>query len=219
MRILVGIDAESRTFRNIVTSNTLSTNQDKDAQLAAELNSAVEANGSFASSSSDSIDAAIADTVDIATEKFPNRKRRIFASVDIPQSVEQVWQVITDYEHLADFVPNLTKSTLLPSAEGRIRLEQVGAQCFLRFKFCARVVLDMTERFPHQLGFTMSEGDFTQFDGSWTLQPTAQGMQLSYEVLVQPPRAMPIALIEHHLCRSITINLLAIRTHSMQVAQ
>ena len=160
-----------------------------------------------------------ADTVNVSTEKHSNRRRRILASVTIPQSVEQVWQVITDYEHLADYIPNLTKSTLLPSPEGRIRLEQVGAQCFLKFKFCARVVLEMTESFPNQLGFTMSEGDFKQFEGTWRLSPTSQGTQLSYEVLVQPPRAMPVALIEHHLCRSITINLLAIKDYSMQLAQ
>lgn len=192
-----------------MNSNTLSTNEEKDAQLAAELKSAVQANG---------FEAASAEKVEISTEKHANRERRILASVVIPQSIEQVWQVITDYEHLADFIPNLTQSTLLPSPEGRIRLEQVGAQCFLRVKFCARVVLEMTENFPNQIGFTMSEGDFKQFEGTWRLQPTSQGTQLSYEVSVQPPRAMPVALIEHHLCRSITINLLAIREHAMRLA-
>ena len=192
-----------------MNSNTLSPQETNDAQLAAELQSAVQANGFSAQS---------AEKVDISTEKHPNRERRILASVIIPKSVEQVWQIITDYEHLADFIPNLTKSTLLPSPEGRIRLEQVGAQCFLKVKFCARVVLEMTENFPNRIGFTMSEGDFKQFEGSWNLQPTAEGTQLSYEVLVTPPRAMPVGLIEHHLCRSITINLLAIRQHSMQAA-
>ena len=192
-----------------MNSNTLSPQETNDAQLAAELQSAVQANGFSAQS---------AEKVDITTEKHPNRERRILASVMIPKSVEQVWQIITDYEHLADFIPNLTKSTLLPSPEGHIRLEQVGAQCFLKVKFCARVVLEMTENFPNQLGFSMSEGDFKQFEGCWNLQPTAEGTQLSYEVSVTPPRAMPVGLIEHHLCRSITINLLAIRQHSMQAA-
>ena len=192
-----------------MTSNTLSTNEEQNAQLNAELALAVKNNGFSAGS---------AENVDISTEKRPNRERRILASVIIPKSVEQVWNVITDYEHLADFVPNLTKSTLLPNPEGRIRLEQVGAQCFLRVKFCARVVLDMTENFPHQLDFSMLEGDFKQFEGTWKLQPTPQGTQLSYEVSVRPPRAMPVSLIEHHLCRSITVNLLAIQQHSMQLA-
>lgn len=168
--------------------------------------------------------------VEISTEKRPAKERRIVATVTIPQPVEQVWQVITDYEHLADFVPNLISSKLLPSSQGRIRLEQVGSQCFLRFKFCARVVLEMTESFPHELGFTMKEGDFKQFEGTWKLQPTVetqkaqeapgkpQSTQLSYELLVKPPRAMPASLIERHICHNLTLNLLAIRQRALELA-
>jgi ribosome-associated toxin RatA of RatAB toxin-antitoxin module len=150
--------------------------------------------------------------VEISTEKRPARERRILAVVTIPQPIEQVWNVITDYEHLADFVPNLTSSKLIPNAEGRTYLEQVGTQCFLKFKFCARVVLDMTENFPHQLGFDMKEGDFQQFKGAWILNSPAEGVtQLSYDLSVVPPRAMPAALIEHHICHNLTTNMLAIR--------
>ncbi|MGB7248223.1 MAG: SRPBCC family protein [Phormidesmis sp.] len=158
--------------------------------------------------------------VKISAEKRPNREQRILASVIIPQPIEQVWQVITDYDHLADFVPNLTSSKRLPDAEGRIRLEQIGAQCFLKVKFCARVVLEMTESFPNELGFTMKEGDFKSFSGAWKLQPTgdAQRTHLSYDLLVKPPRAMPAALIERHLCNNLMANLLAIRQRAVELA-
>lgn len=158
--------------------------------------------------------------VEISTEKRPARERRILASILIPQPVEQVWQVITDYERLSEFVPNLTTSKLIPNSEGRIRLEQIGAQCFLKFKFCARVVVDMTENFPHELGFAMQEGDFKQFEGAWKLEPTedAQSTQLSYALSVKPPRAMPAGLIEHHICHNLTTNMLAIRQRVLELA-
>ena len=160
------------------------------------------------------------DAVKISTEKRPARARKIQASIMVPQPVEQVWQIITDYERLADFIPNLTSSKLLPHPEGHIRLEQIGAQCFLKFKFCARVVLDMTEHFPSKVGFVMQEGDFKQFSGAWQLQPTKdrRGTRLSYELLVTPPRAMPVALIEHHICHNLTRNLLAIRQQAASLA-
>jgi hypothetical protein len=60
-----------------------------------------------------------AANVKISTEKRPARERRILASVIIPAPVEKVWQVITDYERLADFVPNVTSSKLLPHPEGQ----------------------------------------------------------------------------------------------------
>lgn len=163
---------------------------------------------------------ANADSVRITTEKRREKGRRILASVTIPQPVERVWQVITDYEHLADFIPSMTSSKLLPNSEGRIRLEQVGTQCFLKVKFCARVVLDMTEKFPHELGFAMQDGDFKTFEGCWKLQPSddAQSTYLSYDLSVKPPRAMPAGLIEHHLCRNLTLNLLAIRQRALEPA-
>ena len=173
-------------------------------------------------SNSDQIAAPQNDSayVEISTEKRPARERRILASITIPQPIEQVWQVITDYESLADFVPNLTSSKLVPNPEGRIRLEQIGSQCFLKFKFCARVVIDMTENFPHELGFSLQEGDFKQFEGAWKLQPTAdeQSTQLSYDLSVKPPRAMPAGLIEHHICHNLTTNMLAIRQRVLELA-
>lgn len=156
--------------------------------------------------------------VDIATEKRPARERRILASVTIPQPVEQVWQIITDYEKLADFIPSLTTSRLIPNTEGCTRLEQIGAQCFLRVKFCARVVLDMTESFPHEVGFSMKEGDFKRFEGAWRLEPTEQGTRLSYDLLVKAPAAMPASLIERHLRNNLISNLLAIHQRALEVA-
>jgi ribosome-associated toxin RatA of RatAB toxin-antitoxin module len=180
------------------------------------------------------VDAALADAANIAlpneaqpegesdivitTEKLAGRHRRIIATTQIPFHLEQVWQVLTDYDHLADFIPNLTESQRVPHPEGGIRLVQVGSQCFLNVKFCARVVLDMLEVFPKELKFSMVEGDFRQFEGRWLLEPLAQGQhpgtQLCYELLVSPPRAMPAGLIERHIRRDLSQNLKAIHART-----
>lgn len=160
--------------------------------------------------------------VQISTEKLKSRQRKILATVAIPQPLDQVWQILTDYERLSEFIPNLTVSRRVDHPSGGIRLEQIGAQCFLNFKFCARVILDMHEHFPKELQFSMVEGDFKKFMGAWRLQPTQVGdvsaTILSYELVVQPPLAMPVALIEHHICHNLTQNLLAIRQQALQLA-
>ena len=78
----------------------------------------------------------------------------------------------------------------------------------------------MTEVFPQEIGFSMVEGDFKKFIGKWSLKPALLGEQmatvLSYELVVQPPLAMPIQLIEHHLCHNLTQNLLAICDRTIQ---
>jgi ribosome-associated toxin RatA of RatAB toxin-antitoxin module len=157
---------------------------------------------------------APAARVVIQTAKLGGQQRHIQAFTEIPATVDQVWQVLTDYDNLASFIPNLSHSQRLPHPDGGIRLEQIGSQCFLHIKFCARVVLDMVESFPRELRFAMVEGDFRQFEGKWTLEPgqTDQGsvVHLGYDLVIRPPRAMPVALIERHIRHDLTCNLQAI---------
>jgi ribosome-associated toxin RatA of RatAB toxin-antitoxin module len=160
-------------------------------------------------------------SLQIATEKLPGRHRRISATISIPCPVEQVWHVLTDYENLADFIPNLTVSRKLEGDDSRTLLEQVGSQCFLNIQFCARVVLDMVEQFPNSIGFTMVEGDFKTFEGVWKLQKDDAGdglTRLVYDITICPPRAVPAVLIERHLRHDLTQNLQAIRRQAIAVA-
>lgn len=161
-----------------------------------------------------SIEDGVLNQVEVKTDWAQGRQRQISAKIQIPYGVEQVWQILTDYDHLADFIPNLAKSCRIDHPAGGIRLEQIGAQSFLRIKFCARVVLDMIETFPSQLDFQMVEGDFKEFAGSWQLEPMTVGDRphttLSYTVRVLPPRTMPIGMIERRLSTSLATNLTAI---------
>lgn len=162
------------------------------------------------------------EQLDVRTEKLQGRHRRILASISIPCSIEQVWNVLTDYDHLADFIPNLSISRRLENAGPGTLLEQVGTQCFLNIQFCARVVLDMAEQFPHRIGFSMVEGDFKTFEGAWRLEPdeyAENATRLVYEVTVCPPRAIPALLIERHLRHDLSQNLQAIRRQAVAIAQ
>ncbi len=163
----------------------------------------------------DDIDAASLDrSVEVQTEEIGGRQRQITAKIQIPHSAPQVWQVLTDYEALAEFIPNLAKSCRLEHPNGGIRLEQVGTQRLLRFNFSARVVLDLEERFPDEILFDMVEGDLKAYSGKWFLEPyesDTRGTNLCYIVRVLPKLTMPVALIERRLSSDLRLNLLAIR--------
>jgi hypothetical protein len=72
--------------------------------------------------------------VAIQVDKLSDRQRQISATIQIPQPVEKVWQILTDYESLPDFIPNLAKSTLLEHPNGGIRLEQIGRASLLNLR-------------------------------------------------------------------------------------
>lgn len=151
--------------------------------------------------------------VEVKTDKAEGRQRQISARIQIPYTVDKIWQILTDYDHLADFVPNLTQSQCIEHPQGGIRIEQIGAESLLKLKFCARVVLDMVEHFPNRIDFSMIEGDFKVFQGHWILEPIANGTgtDLCYQLLVLPHRLMPIAMIERRLKGGMILNLSAIR--------
>jgi ribosome-associated toxin RatA of RatAB toxin-antitoxin module len=157
---------------------------------------------------------ALAAKVEVQIQKIAERQRQISAKVHIPQPVERIWKVLTDYEALPDFLPNLAKSRLIEHPNGGIRLEQVGSQRLLSFNFSARVVLDLEEYFPKEINFRMVEGDFKGFSGSWCLEPCCLGeyvgTNLCYTIQVWPKLTMPVGIIENRLSKDLRLNLVAI---------
>ncbi|MDZ8079954.1 MAG: SRPBCC family protein [Nostoc sp. DcaGUA01] len=165
---------------------------------------------------------ALLAKVEVQIDKLAQRQRQISAKVQIPQPVEQIWKVLTDYEALADFIPNLAKSRLMEHPDGGIRLEQVGSQRFLNLNFCARVVLDLEEYFPKEINFRMVEGDFKGFSGSWCLEPYSLGehigTNLCYTIQVWPKLTMPVSIIENRLSKDLRLNLMAIYQRVEEIA-
>lgn len=151
----------------------------------------------------------------LVTEKLAQQQRKVQAQIDLDHPLEQVWQVLTDYEALDQFIPNLAKSDRIQHPGSGIRIEQVGVQNALLLQFSARVVLDMIEEFPHRIRFDMVEGDFRDFSGSWGLQPASDlnhgKTTLTYNVVVCLSHLMPVALIEQRFCQDLALNLRAIR--------
>jgi ribosome-associated toxin RatA of RatAB toxin-antitoxin module len=152
--------------------------------------------------------------VEVKIEIVGERQRQISALIKIDHHHEKVWQVLTDYPALADFVPNLAVSRLLQHPTGGVRLEQIGSQKLLTFNFKARVVLDLEEHYPEKIHFRLVEGDLKDYSGSWQLEPSPDDENstlLHYSVRVWPPRTLPVGMIERRLAKDLQLNLLSIR--------
>ncbi|KAF0912379.1 hypothetical protein E2562_014033 [Oryza meyeriana var. granulata] len=142
------------------------------------------------------------------------RERRVFASVAVGADVDTVWRVITDYERLADFIPNLVHSGRIPCPhQGRIWLEQRGLQQALYWHIEARVVLDLHE-VPdavngRELHFSMVDGDFKKFEGKWSIRsgPRSSSAILFYEVNVIPRFNFPAIFLERIIRSDLPVNL------------
>jgi ribosome-associated toxin RatA of RatAB toxin-antitoxin module len=155
--------------------------------------------------------------VEVEIEKIAERQRQITGTIQIPQPPEVVWQVLTDYEGLADFIPNLAQSRRLEHPRGGIRVEQIGSQRLMKMNFSVRVVLDLEESFPDKISFEMVEGDLKAFSGTWLLScgDDAAETTLCYRILVHPKITMPVSIIEQRLSQDLKVNLVAIRDRAI----
>ncbi|XP_057980506.1 uncharacterized protein LOC131166188 isoform X2 [Malania oleifera] len=64
------------------------------------------------------------DGVDVEIEKVGKNSRRIHSSVAIKAELCTIWNVLTDYERLADFIPGLSVSRLIEKSGSFARLFQ-----------------------------------------------------------------------------------------------
>ncbi|KAL0428340.1 UNVERIFIED_CONTAM: hypothetical protein Slati_3008800 [Sesamum latifolium] len=64
------------------------------------------------------------DGIEIAIKKTGKNSRRITSKVAVQASLQTVWDILTDYERLADFIPGLAVSQLLEKRDKFARLFQ-----------------------------------------------------------------------------------------------
>ncbi|KAK3233777.1 hypothetical protein CYMTET_55942 [Cymbomonas tetramitiformis] len=123
-------------------------------------------------------------------------------------SESDVWAVLTDYDRLHKFVPNLESSERLPNRGGKILLKQVGASKMGFIQLRASAVLEIEEREDEcrgrQLLFNMVEGDFKSCTGRWTvhqLPGCTYACTLLYEIEVAPSDLSISAAVAHRVLR------------------
>ena len=64
-------------------------------------------------------------------ERLPQGTRRLAAELKSSLPVQLLWDVLTDYENLSRFIPNLSTSELIQRQGQTVRLQQVGSQQLL----------------------------------------------------------------------------------------
>lgn len=154
--------------------------------------------------------------MNIKIEKLEGQQRHILAKIEIPYPLEQVWKVITDYESFAEFIPNMIGICRLEHPTGGIRLEQIRTKSLVGIKISARSVVEIEERFPHEIHYQLIEGDLKEFSGYWRLEAKSSsqcqtGAELIYDFSVLPKPIIPTPVFNHFLSNDIPAILLAVR--------
>jgi ribosome-associated toxin RatA of RatAB toxin-antitoxin module len=127
------------------------------------------------------------------------------ASTDIPVEVLKVWNVLTDYDHLADYLPKMEVSRVVQRIENQIILEQVTRTRFLFLSKKIAIKLNIVEKPYEEIAFERAEGNLELFSGQWVLKPIQNGWatRLTYQLKFKPAFYTPKWVVRYMLSQEV----------------
>lgn len=161
--------------------------------------------------SDDTMDPELLKTIRVSIQQQKGTKRRVEIQMDLSHPIEQVWHLITDYDRLAHFIPNLVLCRQIGQTETAKHLELVGSCQILNLWFSLRLFLEAIESPPYQIDTHLMEGDLRSYVAKWQLEPNPDGSTtLFYQAEIVPKPGIPVALLERQMQRLLPVNFLAI---------
>lgn len=119
---------------------------------------------------------------------------RVEVELTIPATPREVWDVMTDFDHLPRFIANIRSSKTLSREGNVVRVAQTGKTSFgpLTFEFQSERELTLS---PYD-GFEsrMISGNMKRFRGTTQLEAIEGGTRLRYHSEAVPDTAMPLGL-------------------------
>lgn len=113
------------------------------------------------------------------------------ASAEFEADVHQAWQVLTDYDHLADFIPGMRVSRVVARDKDAVVVEQKGEATLLFFTFPMEVRLAVNE-FPYdRITSHAVAGNFRGMRNAYYLEARRGRIRLSYSGRMTPDFLVP----------------------------
>lgn len=108
-----------------------------------------------------------------------------------------IWQALTDYDRLAEFVPGLISSRVLERQGNTVTVEQSGKARLWFFTYAIDVVVEVTEQPPSRLGVRVLRGNLRQLEGGYQLEKI-DGKEgeylLQWSGVIEPSNPVPHAI-------------------------
>jgi ribosome-associated toxin RatA of RatAB toxin-antitoxin module len=121
------------------------------------------------------------------------------ATLFAPVPLDVAWDVLTDFESMEEFVPNVSASRIVATDGNRLTIEQQGRARFGLFSFGFDSVrrVELTPR--TQIRSTQLKGNMRRMESVTTFTPADGGTRLRYQVDVVPGALFPAALTERFM--------------------
>jgi hypothetical protein len=106
-----------------------------------------------------------------------------------------IWQTLTDYDHLAEFIPGMKQSRVIGRRGSAAIVEQSGEAGFLVFKYPIDVIVESDEHAPTTIAIRVLAGNLKRLEGGYRLEKSPgdeDEFVLSWEGVIEPDISLPM---------------------------
>jgi ribosome-associated toxin RatA of RatAB toxin-antitoxin module len=90
------------------------------------------------------------------------------ATIKAPLSL--IWNTLTDYDHLSDFIPGINTSRVIGKQGKTSIVEQTGYARVWFFKIPVHVTVEAVEKPPYEIQLRLLKGNLKRLEGSYLLE-------------------------------------------------
>ena len=128
----------------------------------------------------------------------------VVARFHVDQPAPVVLNVLTDYEQIPRFMPDVRKSVVRERAAGRAVVEQEAQSGFMLFSKRVHLVLEIEEQ-PAALIFRdRCRTSFVRYEGAWRIAQEEGQTEVVYQLTAEPSFDVPGFVLQRLLRRNST---------------
>lgn len=121
---------------------------------------------------------------------------RIAASFAVAQSVPDVIRVLTDYERIPGFMPDVQSSQVLDRSGATIRVEQTAVSKFMMFSKRIHLLLEVSEEAGTIRFRDICAKSFVKYEGAWAVDPQGDHARIEYRLTARPSFDVPAFVLK-----------------------
>lgn len=131
---------------------------------------------------------------------------QVEASATIRAPLALIHDTLTDYDHLADFIPGMSKSHLLERHDKMSIVEQSGVARLWFLRFPIDVMLETTDQSSSVISVRLLKGNLKQLNGRYDIEKIDgdDNYALHWSGVIQPGISVPSAIAVPLLRRNIS---------------
>jgi ribosome-associated toxin RatA of RatAB toxin-antitoxin module len=136
---------------------------------------------------------------------------RVTATFAVSEPAPTAMAVLTDFERIPKYMPDMKTSTVLERGDAGLLVEQEAVARFMMFSKRVHLVLRVIEETGVIRFRDECKKSFEVYDGSWTVRPAGNGATITYQLDAKPSFDVPAFVLRRLLKRDATELIARIR--------